>query len=112
MVMLSILLLPLLANDVFFVTFSGLSKNYRVAGFRTGWAIVSGKKNHAQDYITGLTMLASMRLCANVPAQYGIQTALGGYQSIDDLVMPTGRLVKQRDLAWNLLTGHPGCYLL
>jgi alanine-synthesizing transaminase len=97
-----------LANDVFFVTFSGLSKNYRVAGFRTGWAIVSGKKNQAQDYITGLTMLASMRLCANVPAQYGIQTALGGYQSIDDLVMPTGRLVKQRDLAWNLLTEIPG----
>jgi alanine-synthesizing transaminase len=97
-----------LANDVLFVTFSGLSKNYRVAGFRSGWAVVSGKKHHAQDYITGLTMLASMRLCANVPAQYGIQTALGGYQSIDDLVMPAGRLMRQRDLAWKLLTEIPG----
>ena len=97
-----------LANDVLFVTFSGLSKNYRVAGFRSGWAIVSGKKNHAQDYITGLTMLASMRLCANVPAQYGIQTALGGYQSINDLVMMDGRLMRQRDLAWKLLTEIPG----
>ena len=97
-----------LANDVFFVTFSGLSKNYRVAGFRSGWAVVSGKKNHAQDYITGLTMLASMRLCANVPAQYGIQTALGGYQSINDLVMLDGRLMRQRDLAWKLLTEIPG----
>tara|TARA_B100000686_G_C16765528_1_gene961483 strand:+ start:620 stop:1855 length:1236 start_codon:yes stop_codon:yes gene_type:complete len=97
-----------LANDVFFVTFSGLSKNYRVAGFRTGWVIVSGKKQDAQDYIAGLTILASMRLCANVPAQFGIQTALGGYQSIDDLVMPAGRLIKQRDLAWSLLTAIPG----
>ena len=97
-----------LANDVLFVTFCGLSKNYRVAGFRSGWAIVSGKKNHAQDYITGLTMLASMRLCANVPAQYGIQTALGGYQSINDLVMLDGRLTRQRDLAWKLLTEIPG----
>jgi alanine-synthesizing transaminase len=97
-----------LANDVLFVTFSGLSKNYRVAGFRSGWAVVSGKKNHAQDYITGLTMLASMRLCANVPAQYGIQTALGGYQSINDLVMLDGRLIRQRDLAWKLLTEIPG----
>jgi alanine-synthesizing transaminase len=97
-----------LANDVLFVTFGGLSKNYRVAGFRAGWAIVSGKKYYAQDYITGLTMLASMRLCANVPAQYGIQTALGGYQSIKDLVMSDGRLVRQRDLAWKLLTEIPG----
>jgi len=97
-----------LANDVLFMTFSGLSKNYRAAGFRSGWAVVSGKKHHAQDYITGLTMLASMRLCANVPAQYGIQTALGGYQSINDLVMPTGRLLRQRDLAWKLLTEIPG----
>jgi len=97
-----------LANDVLFVTLCGLSKNYRVAGFRAGWAIVSGKKNHAQDYITGLTMLASMRLCANVPAQYGIQTALGGYQSINDLVMLDGRLMRQRDLAWKLLTEIPG----
>lgn len=97
-----------LANDVFFVTFSGLSKNYRAAGFRSGWAVVSGKKHDAQDYITGFTMLASMRLCANVPAQYGIQTALGGYQSINNLVMPAGRLMRQRDLAWKLLTEIPG----
>lgn len=97
-----------LATDVFFVTFSGLSKNYRVAGFRSGWAIVSGRKHDAQDYIAGLAMLASMRLCANVPAQYGIQTALGGYQSINDLVMADGRLMRQRDLAWKLLTEIPG----
>lgn len=97
-----------LATDVLFVTFSGLSKNYRVAGFRSGWAIVSGRKHDAQDYIAGLAMLASMRLCANVPAQYGIQTALGGYQSINDLVMTDGRLMRQRDLAWKLLTEIPG----
>ncbi|MDW7642562.1 MAG: pyridoxal phosphate-dependent aminotransferase [Nitrosomonadaceae bacterium] len=97
-----------LADDILFITFNGLSKNYRAAGFRSGWAIVSGKKHHARDYIVGLTMLASMRLCANVPSQFGIQTALGGYQSIDDLVMPTGRLVRQRDLAWKLLTDIPG----
>jgi len=97
-----------LADDVLFVTFNGLSKNYRAAGFRAGWAIVSGEKSHARDYIEGLTMLASMRLCANVPAQFGIQTALGGYQSINDLVLPTGRLARQRDLAWKLLTDIPG----
>lgn len=97
-----------LADDVLFVTLNGLSKNYRAAGFRSGWAIVSGRKHHAQDYIAGLTMLASMRLCANVPAQFGIQTALGGYQSINDLVLPTGRLMRQRDLAWKLLTDIPG----
>ncbi|MDD5328660.1 MAG: pyridoxal phosphate-dependent aminotransferase [Sulfuricella sp.] len=97
-----------LADDVLFVTFNGLSKNYRAAGFRAGWLIVSGEKRHAQDYIEGLTMLASMRLCANVPAQYGIQTALGGYQSINDLVLPAGRLCKQRDIAWSLLTDIPG----
>ncbi|MEK7843213.1 MAG: pyridoxal phosphate-dependent aminotransferase, partial [Pseudomonadota bacterium] len=97
-----------LADDVLFVTLNGLSKNYRAAGFRSGWAIVSGRKHHARDYIAGLTMLASMRLCANVPAQFGIQTALGGYQSINDLVMPTGRLMRQRDLAWKLLTDIPG----
>ncbi len=97
-----------LANDVLFVTFNGLSKNYRAAGFRSGWAIVSGEKSHAQDYISGLTMLASMRLCANVPSQFGIQTALGGYQSIYDLTLPTGRLKRQRDVAWKLLTDIPG----
>ncbi|QOJ20207.1 MAG: pyridoxal phosphate-dependent aminotransferase [Gammaproteobacteria bacterium] len=97
-----------LADDVLFVTFNGLSKNYRAAGFRSGWAVVSGEKTHARDYIAGLNMLASMRLCANVPSQFGIQTALGGYQSIYDLTMPTGRLMKQRDVAWKLLTDIPG----
>jgi len=101
-----------LADDVLFVTLNGLSKNYRAAGFRSGWAVVSGTKHYASDYIAGLNMLASMRLCANVPSQFGIQTALGGYQSIKDLVMPTGRLMRQRDLAWKLLTEIPGvsCY--
>ena len=97
-----------LADDVLFVTLNGLSKNYRAAGFRSGWAVVSGTKQYARDYIAGLTMLASMRLCANVPSQFGIQTALGGYQSINDLVLPTGRLMRQRDLAWKLLTDIPG----
>jgi len=97
-----------LADDVLFVTFNGLSKNYRAAGYRAGWMIVSGEKRHARDYIEGLTMLASMRLCSNVPAQFAIQTALGGYQSINDLVLPTGRLCRQRDLAWKLLTEIPG----
>ncbi|BAN34961.1 class I and II aminotransferase [Sulfuricella denitrificans skB26] len=97
-----------LADDVLFITFNGLSKNYRAAGYRAGWLVVSGEKKHARDYIEGLTMLASMRLCSNVPAQYGIQTALGGYQSINDLVAPGGRLTKQRDLAYQLLTDIPG----
>ncbi len=97
-----------LADDLLFITFNGLSKNYRAAGFRSGWAVVSGEKSHAQDYIAGLNMLASMRLCANVPAQFGIQTALGGYQSIHDLTLPTGRLMRQRDVAWELLTQIPG----
>ncbi|SFI77944.1 pyridoxal phosphate-dependent aminotransferase [Nitrosomonas sp. Nm34] len=97
-----------LADDILFVTFNGLSKNYRAAGFRSGWIVVSGDKQRAQDYIAGLNMLASMRLCANVPAQFGIQTALGGYQSIYDLTLPTGRLKRQRDLAWQLLTDIPG----
>ncbi len=97
-----------LAEDVLFITFNGLSKNYRACGYRAGWAIVSGEKRHARDYIEGLDILASMRLCANVPAQYAIQTALGGYQSIDDLVAPHGRLCKQRDLAHDILTSIPG----
>ncbi|MEW6313844.1 MAG: pyridoxal phosphate-dependent aminotransferase [Pseudomonadota bacterium] len=97
-----------LADDVLFVTFNGLSKNYRAAGYRAGWLIVSGAKGHARDYIEGLTILASMRLCANVPAQHAIQTALGGYQSINDLVAPGGRLCRQRDLAWKMLTAIPG----
>ena len=97
-----------LADDVLFVTFNGLSKNYRSCGFRAGWMVVSGEKQHASDYIEGLNILASMRLCANVPGQYAIQTALGGYQSINDLVAPDGRLARQRDLAWKLLSEIPG----
>jgi len=97
-----------LADDVLFVTLNGLSKNYRACGYRAGWMVVSGEKKHAQDYINGLTILASMRLCSNVPGQYAIQTALGGYQSINDLVAPAGRLCKQRDLAYQLLTAIPG----
>ncbi|HEY9381664.1 MAG TPA: pyridoxal phosphate-dependent aminotransferase [Burkholderiales bacterium] len=97
-----------LADDVLFVTFNGLSKNYRACGYRTGWMIISGNKQHASDYIDGLNILASMRLCANVPGQYAVQTALGGYQSINDLVAPGGRLARQRDLAHKLLTDIPG----
>jgi alanine-synthesizing transaminase len=97
-----------LADDVLFVTFNGLSKNYRAAGYRAGWLIVSGDKRHAGDYIEGLTMLASMRLCSNVPAQHAIQTALGGYQSINDLVAPGGRLFRQREFTWDALNAIPG----
>ncbi len=97
-----------LADDVLFVTFNGLSKNYRACGYRAGWMIVSGEKRHARDYIEGLNMLASLRLCSNTPGQLAIQTALGGYQSIKDLVAPSGRLCRQRDLAYELLTQIPG----
>jgi alanine-synthesizing transaminase len=97
-----------LADDVLFVTFNGLSKNYRSCGYRAGWMVVSGDKRHAKDYIEGLNMLASMRLCANTPGQMAIQTALGGYQSIKDLVAPGGRLCRQRDLAYELLSQIPG----
>jgi alanine-synthesizing transaminase len=97
-----------MADDVLFITFNGLSKNYRSCGYRAGWMVVSGEKSHAGDYIEGLNMLASMRLCANAPGQYAIQTALGGYQSINDLVGPNGRLTRQRDLAHSLLTAIPG----
>jgi alanine-synthesizing transaminase len=97
-----------LADDVLIVTFNGLSKNYRACGYRSGWLVVSGDKRHARDYLEGLNMLASMRLCSNVPGQFAIQTALGGYQSINDLVLPTGRLARQRDLAHELLTQIPG----
>jgi alanine-synthesizing transaminase len=97
-----------LADDVLFVTLNGLSKNYRACGYRSGWMVVSGAKKTAQDYLDGLNILASMRLCSNVPGQYAIQTALGGYQSINDLVAPGGRLYKQRELAYNLLTAIPG----
>jgi alanine-synthesizing transaminase len=97
-----------LSTDVVVITFNGLSKNYRSCGYRAGWMIVSGDKEMVRDYIEGLNMLASMRLCANVPGQYAIQTALGGYQSINDLVAEGGRLAKQRDLAWKLITDIPG----
>jgi alanine-synthesizing transaminase len=97
-----------LADDVLTVTFNGLSKNYRACGYRAGWMVVSGDKRHARDYIEGLNMLASMRLCANTPGQLAIQTALGGYQSIKDLVSPHGRLCKQRDLAFEMLSAIPG----
>ena len=97
-----------LADDVLFITLNGLSKNYRACGYRAGWMVVSGEKRHAKDYIDGLNMLASMRLCANAPGQFAIQTALGGHQSINDLVGPGGRLLKQRDLAHRLLTDIPG----
>ncbi|MEY2729971.1 MAG: pyridoxal phosphate-dependent aminotransferase [Betaproteobacteria bacterium] len=97
-----------LADDVLFLTFNGLSKNYRSCGYRAGWMVVSGHKKRAKDYIEGLNMLASMRLCSNTPGQLAIQTALGGYQSIKDLVAPGGRLCRQRDLAHKLLTEIPG----
>jgi alanine-synthesizing transaminase len=97
-----------LADDVLFVTFNGISKNYRACGYRSGWMVLSGDKRHAQDYVEGLNILASMRLCANVPGQFAIQTALGGYQSINDLVGPGGRLTRQRDLAYDLVTSIPG----
>ncbi len=97
-----------LADDVLFVSMNGLSKNYRACGFRSAWMIVSGAKNKARDYLEGLTMLSSMRLCPNVMGQLAIQTALGGYQSINDLISPTGRLCRQRDLAYELLTAIPG----
>lgn len=97
-----------IADDILCLSFNGLSKSYRLAGFRSGWMIISKNNQDAQDFIEGLNILASMRLCANVPAQYAIQTALGGYQSINDLVLPTGRLGAQRDLAYKKLTEIPG----
>jgi alanine-synthesizing transaminase len=96
------------APDVLCLTFNGLSKAYRVAGFRSGWMVVSGPRDDASSFIEGLDILANMRLCANVPAQHAIQTALGGRQSIGDLVLPGGRLREQRDLAYKLLTDIPG----
>jgi alanine-synthesizing transaminase len=97
-----------LADDVLCVTFNGLSKSYRLAGFRSGWMIISGARERATDYIEGLNILSSMRMCANVPAQHAIQTALGGYQSINDLILPTGRLGRQRDVACAMLNDIPG----
>ncbi len=100
--------LAALADDVLTLTFNGLSKSYRVAGFRSGWLVVSGPKQHASDYLEGLTMLSGMRLCPNVPAQYAVQAALGGHQSINDLVLPGGRLAEQRDVAHRALNEIPG----
>ena len=97
-----------LSTDVLTLTFNSLSKSYRSCGYRAGWMVVSGDKKPARDYIEGLNMLSSMRLCANVPGQWAIQTALGGYQSIKDLVKEGGRLRRQRDLAHQLITAIPG----
>jgi alanine-synthesizing transaminase len=97
-----------IAPDLLTLTFNGLSKAYRVAGFRSGWLAVSGPTRHARDYLEGLTMLAGMRLCPNVPAQYAVQAALGGHQSIQDLTLPTGRLTEQRDVAFRALNEIPG----
>lgn len=97
-----------LCDDLLVVTFNGLSKSYRLAGFRSGWMILSGAKDKAENYIEGLEILSNMRLCSNVPAQYAVQTALGGYQSINELILPGGRLREQRDTAWDLITQIPG----
>ena len=97
-----------LANDVLIITMGGLSKNYRIAGFRAGWMVISGPKSHAQDYLEGLNILSSMRLCANVPCQHAIQTALGGYQSINELIHADGRLLKQRNLAHKMINDIDG----
>ena len=97
-----------LSQDVLTLTFNSLSKSYRSCGYRAGWMVVSGDKKAAADYIEGVNMLSNMRLCANVPGQYAIQTALGGYQSINDLVGEGGRLRRQRDLAYELITAIPG----
>ena len=98
----------LFAPDLLCLTFNGLSKAYRVAGFRSGWMTISGPKEHARSYIEGLSILANMRLCANMPAQHAIAAALGGRQSIKDLILPGGRLLEQRDAAWKLLNDIPG----
>lgn len=97
-----------IAPDLFCLTFNGLSKTYRVAGFRAGWMVLTGPKEHARSYIEGLDVLANMRLCPNHPAQHAIQVALGGYQSVNELILPGGRLKEQRDRAWELLNQIPG----
>ncbi|WP_459247424.1 pyridoxal phosphate-dependent aminotransferase [Streptomyces youssoufiensis] len=97
-----------IAPDLLTLTFNGLSKNYRVAGYRSGWMTVSGPKSHATSYIEGLTILANMRLCANMPAQHAVAAALGGRQTVNDLVRPGGRLLEQRDVAYEMLTRIPG----
>ena len=98
-----------MAPDLLTVTFNGLSKTYRIAGFRQGWMVLNGPKKHAKGYIEGLEMLASMRLCANVPMQHAIQTAIGGYPSINEFIHPGGRLYEQRNKAWELINQIPGC---
>ncbi|MFD4460586.1 pyridoxal phosphate-dependent aminotransferase [Nocardia sp. NPDC058480] len=97
-----------LAPDLLCLTFNGLSKAYRLAGFRSGWLTVSGPTRHAESYLEGLTMLSGLRLCANVPAQQAVQAALGGHQSIHELTLPGGRLLEQRDRAWTALNAIPG----
>ncbi len=97
-----------LAQDVLTITMGGLSKNYRIAGFRAGWMVITGPKLHAEDYLEGLNILSSMRLCANVPCQHAIQTALGGYQSINELIKDDGRFIKQRNLAHKLINEIDG----
>ncbi|MGL4306671.1 MAG: pyridoxal phosphate-dependent aminotransferase [Mycobacteriaceae bacterium] len=97
-----------LAPDLLCLTFNGLSKAYRVAGYRAGWLAITGPKSHAASFLEGIDLLASMRLCPNVPAQHAIQVALGGYQSINDLILPGGRLLEQRDVAWESLNKIPG----
>ncbi|MFJ8042843.1 pyridoxal phosphate-dependent aminotransferase [Kitasatospora sp. NPDC096147] len=100
--------LATLAPDLFCVTFNGMSKSYRVAGFRSGWMVLSGDRHRAASYIEGLNVLASMRLCANMPAQHAVAAALGGRQSIKDLLLPGGRLLESRDAAYELLNAIPG----
>jgi alanine-synthesizing transaminase len=96
------------APDILTISFDGMSKAWRAAGFRAGWMVLSGNKKHAAGYVEGLEMLSNMRLCANMPAQFGIQTALGGYQSVNDLILPGGRLREQRDTAVNMVNNIPG----
>ena len=100
--------LATVAPDLLCLTFNGLSKAYRVAGYRSGWLVITGPTEHAASFIEGISLLANMRLCPNVPAQHAIQVALGGHQSIDDLVLPGGRLLEQRDVAWTKLNEIPG----
>ena len=97
-----------LAPDLFVVTLNGLSKSHRVAGFRVGWMVLSGDKSHVKGYIEGLNMLSSMRLCSNVLSQQIIQTALGGYQSVDELLLPGGRIYEQREYIYNAINDIPG----
>src|SRR3546814_824061 len=96
------------APDLLCLTFNGLSKTYRVAGYRSGWLVITGPQDHAQGFIEGITLLASTRLCPNVPAQHAVQAALSGVQSIDALIAPAGRLHEQRDAAWESLEAIPG----